>query len=93
MGHFNRKIICRSGQSERRKVQTIRGAAFFTRDKSLHIDGAAWTFDQAVIAIGSAPMRLPGWPESKRVVGILVTYRTDLKQSLGVARIRATAHG
>lgn len=55
------------GLAKRRKVQTIRGTAQFTGDKSLDIDGEAWTFDQAVIAVGSAPVRLPGWPEDDRI--------------------------
>ena len=55
------------GLAKRRKVQTIRGTARLTSDKSLDIDGEAWTFDQAVIAVGSAPVRLPGWPEDNRI--------------------------
>lgn len=56
-----------AGLAKRRKVKTIRGSAQFTSDKSLEIDGEAWTFDQAVIAVGSAPVRLPGWPEDDRI--------------------------
>lgn len=56
-----------TGLAKRRKVQTIRGTAQFTGDKSLDIDGESWTFDQAVIAVGSAPVRLPGWPEDDRI--------------------------
>lgn len=55
------------GLAKRRKVKTIRGSAQFTSDKSLEIDGEGWTFDQAVIAVGSAPVRLPGWPEDDRI--------------------------
>ena len=55
------------GLAKRRKVKTIRGSAQFTSDKSLEIDGEGWTFDQAVIAVGSAPLRLPGWPEDDRI--------------------------
>lgn len=55
------------GLAKRRKVQTIRGTAVFTGDKNLDIDGEPWTFDQAVIAVGSAPVRLPGWPEDDRI--------------------------
>lgn len=56
-----------TGLAKRRKVQTIRGAATFSGPKTLEIDGENWTFDQAVIAVGSAPVRLPGWPEDKRI--------------------------
>lgn len=55
------------GLAKRRKVKTICGTAQFTSDKSLDIDGETWTFDQAVIAVGSAPVRLPGWPEDDRI--------------------------
>jgi dihydrolipoamide dehydrogenase len=55
------------GIARRRKVQVVRGTARFTGPQSLEIDGAAWTFDQAVIAVGSAPIRLPGWPEDDRI--------------------------
>jgi len=56
-----------TGLAKRRKVQTIRGTAQFTGTGSLDIDGESWTFDQAVIAVGSAPVRLPGWPEDDRI--------------------------
>ena len=56
-----------SGLSKRRKVQVVRGTARFTGENSLDIDGEKWTFDQAVIAVGSAPIRLPGWPEDDRI--------------------------
>lgn len=56
-----------NGLAKRRKVQTIRGTAQFTSDNSLDIDGESWSFDQAVIAVGSAPVRLPGWPEDDRI--------------------------
>ncbi|WP_428643258.1 dihydrolipoyl dehydrogenase [Roseibium sp.] len=55
------------GLAKRRKVDVIRGAARFTGPGSLDIDGEAWTFDQAVIAVGSSPVRLPGWPEDDRI--------------------------
>lgn len=55
------------GLARRRKVQVVRGTARFTGPLSLEIDGMAWTFDQAVIAVGSAPIRLPGWPEDDRI--------------------------
>ncbi|MCV2880152.1 dihydrolipoyl dehydrogenase [Sedimentimonas flavescens] len=53
--------------SKRRKVKTLRGAAKFIGPKTLEIDGEAWTFDQAVIAVGSSPVRLPGWPDDPRI--------------------------
>lgn len=53
--------------AKRRKVKTLRGEAKFTGPKTLDIDGEAWTFDQAVIAVGSSPVRLPGWPDDPRI--------------------------
>ncbi|MDE4275909.1 dihydrolipoyl dehydrogenase [Phaeobacter gallaeciensis] len=56
-----------TGLAKRRKVQTLRGTATFTGANSLDIDGAAWSFDQAVIAVGSTPVQLPGWPNDDRI--------------------------
>ncbi|WP_120634576.1 dihydrolipoyl dehydrogenase [Ruegeria sp. EL01] len=56
-----------SGIAKRRKVDLIRGNARFTGVNELEIDGETWTFDQAVIAVGSVPTRLPGWPEDDRI--------------------------
>ncbi|TDK41171.1 dihydrolipoyl dehydrogenase [Antarcticimicrobium luteum] len=56
-----------TGLAKRRKVETVRGTARFTGPSSLDIDGDAWTFDQAVIAVGSAPIQLPGWPDDDRI--------------------------
>lgn len=56
-----------NGLAKRRKVELIRGTASFTGPKSLDIDGESWTFDQAVIAAGSSPVQLPGWPEEDRI--------------------------
>ena len=56
-----------TGLAKRRKVSVVRGTAVFTGPKSLEIDGESWTFDQAVIAVGSSPIRLPGWPEDDRI--------------------------
>lgn len=56
-----------NGLAKRRKVATIQGTAQFTSANSVDIDGTALRFDKAVIAVGSAPMRLPGWPDDARV--------------------------
>jgi len=56
-----------TGLAKRRKVSVVRGTASFTGPTGLEIDGAAWSFDQAVIAVGSAPVRLPGWPDDERI--------------------------
>lgn len=56
-----------TGLAKRRKVQMLRGTAKFTGARSLDIDGATWSFDQAVIAVGSTPVQLPGWPDDDRI--------------------------
>lgn len=56
-----------TGLAKRRKVEVVRGTARFTAPDRLDIDGQAWSFDHAVIAVGSAPVRLPGWPEDDRI--------------------------
>lgn len=55
------------GLAKRRKVEVVRGTAHLTGADSVEIDGEAWHFDQAVIAVGSSPIRLPGWPEDTRI--------------------------
>ena len=55
------------GLARRRKVRVVRGTARFTGRNALDIDGEAWSFDQAVISVGSEPVRLPGWPEDDRI--------------------------
>lgn len=56
-----------TGLAKRRKVETIKGTATFKDAKTVDIDGTDWTFDQVVIAVGSAPVQLPGWPEDDRI--------------------------
>ena len=56
-----------TGLAKRRKVTTVQGTATFKNAQTLDIDGATWTFDQAVIAVGSAPVQLPGWPDDPRI--------------------------
>ncbi len=56
-----------TGIAKRRKVETICGTATFIDAKTVNIDGVTWTFEQAVIAVGSAPIQLPGWPEDPRI--------------------------
>jgi dihydrolipoamide dehydrogenase len=55
------------GLAKRRKVETVRGTAAFTGRDTIEVDGSTWQFDQAVIAVGSVPIRLPGWPEDERI--------------------------
>ncbi|MBE0414110.1 dihydrolipoyl dehydrogenase [Yoonia sp.] len=55
------------GLAKRRKVTTIKGTAQFTGANSVDIDGKELRFDKAVIAVGSAPVQLPGWPDDARI--------------------------
>jgi dihydrolipoamide dehydrogenase len=55
------------GIAGRRKVDTLRGTAHFTGPNAVEVAGQEMTFDQAVIAVGSAPVRLPGWPDDDRI--------------------------
>ncbi len=59
--------------SKLRKVNYIRGMAAFTNSNTLSItksDGTkqTLTFDKAIIATGSRPIKLPGAPESKNIM-------------------------
>ena len=56
-----------TGLAKRRKVKTIKGTATFKDAKTVAIEGQDWTFDQVVIAVGSAPVQLPGWPKDDRI--------------------------
>ena len=56
-----------NGLARKRKVATIKGTARFTGTHSVNIDGTALTFDKSVIAVGSSPVRLPGWPDDPRI--------------------------
>ncbi|MBK5933575.1 pyridine nucleotide-disulfide oxidoreductase [Rhodovulum imhoffii] len=56
-----------NGLAQRRKVRVIRGPASFTGAASVDIDGKGWTFKQAVIAVGSFPVKLEGWSRDHRV--------------------------
>jgi dihydrolipoamide dehydrogenase len=53
--------------AHRRKVRFVQGTANFTGANSVSIDGSDWSFDQSVIAVGSSPVRLSGWPEDHRI--------------------------
>lgn len=57
--------------AKKREVTTVRGTATFTGPNTIQVagqDAGDWRFDQAVIAVGSTPVRLPGWPDDPRVM-------------------------
>ena len=60
------------GLAKRRKVRVIRGTARFTGPNRLSVETEAGTqslgFDQAIIAVGSEPVRLPFLPDDPRII-------------------------
>ncbi|RJL05896.1 dihydrolipoyl dehydrogenase [Paracoccus siganidrum] len=61
-----------SGLARRRKVQTVQGTARFTGPHEVEVatpDGTRRIrFDQAIIAAGSSPVRLPFLPDDPRII-------------------------
>lgn len=61
-----------TGLAKRRKVTVIRGSAAFSGAHSLSVttdDGQTeLTFDQAIVAVGSEPVRLPFLPDDPRII-------------------------
>lgn len=61
-----------NGLAKRRKVRVLHGDASFTSPNSLSIEGPdgqqSLSFDQAIIAVGSEPVRLPFLPEDPRII-------------------------
>ena len=56
-----------AGLAKRRKVEIVSGYAKFTGSNELSINGESLSFEKAVIAAGSEPISLPGWPEDERI--------------------------
>lgn len=56
-----------TGLASRRTVATRQGTARFTGPNSVDIDGQEMRFVKVVIAVGSAPVTLPGWPDDPRI--------------------------
>ena len=53
--------------AKRRRVTVVQGTAEFTGPQDLSVNGESWHFEQAVVAVGSDPVVLPGWPEDRRI--------------------------
>nr|WP_255414549.1 dihydrolipoyl dehydrogenase [Salinisphaera sp. LB1] len=57
--------------ASKRKVNVVNGTGTFADDHTLKIDGNddtnQITFNKAIIAVGSEPVMLPGWPEDERI--------------------------
>jgi len=55
------------GIAKRRKVTHVQGRAKFSSPNAVDVNGTTWTFDKLVIAVGSRPAALPGWPQDDRI--------------------------
>lgn len=69
--------------AKQRQVQVVQGVAKFTSDHTLEVEGpdgkTIITFENAIIAVGSRPVKLPFIPEDPRVIdstGALKLERT-----------------
>ncbi|NQV42572.1 MAG: dihydrolipoyl dehydrogenase [Candidatus Marinimicrobia bacterium] len=55
-----------------RKVQTVTGSGVFTSPTSIEVTGSDGvvkiTFEDAIIAVGSHPTKIPGFPEDPRIM-------------------------
>lgn len=77
-GWVEKKVIGKltmglKGLAKQRKVNVVHGQAQFVNDKQLQVtgkDGAVTTidFDNAIIAVGSKPIKLPFLPEDPRIM-------------------------
>ena len=60
------------GLAKQRKVEVVKGVGAFTSPTTLDVEGASGSttieFQQAIIAAGSEPVRLPGYPDDPRVI-------------------------
>ena len=51
-----------SGMAKQRKVRVVTGVAQFVSANELEVDGKLLRFEQCIIAAGSQPVKLPGFP-------------------------------
>ncbi len=61
-----------AGLAKQRRVQVMQGEGRFVSPHELEVDGPDGKrivrFQQAIIAAGSRPVRLPGWPDDPRIM-------------------------
>ncbi len=61
-----------SGLAAKRKVRVLTGAARFVSPREIQVTGddgpASVSFDQCIIAVGSEPVSLPGFPDDPRII-------------------------
>ncbi len=72
--------------ARQRKVTVLRGRAGFASAHELDVEQEGSTrrvsFSQCVIAVGSEPARLPGWPDDPRIIDSTGALELDLPRSL-----------
>ncbi len=57
-----------AGLSKQRKVRVVTGEAKFTGPNEIDVDGTTIDFTHCIIAAGSRPIELPGFPDDERVI-------------------------
>ena len=61
-----------SGLAKQRQVAVVQGLGRFVSENEIEVDGPEGTqsirFQQAIIAAGSRPVSLPGWPQDPRIM-------------------------
>ncbi len=57
-----------AGLARQRKVRVVTGAAAFTSDHTVDVDGTSISFEHCILAAGSRAAELPGLPEDERIV-------------------------
>lgn len=55
------------GIARRRKVKRVQGEGHFTGPNTISVNGETIEFDNVIIAVGSSPVNLPGWPVHSRI--------------------------
>lgn len=70
-----------AGMAKMRKVDVVTGHGRFTGAHELEVQGAQGTeriaFEQAILATGSRPAVIPGWPESPRILDSTAALEID----------------
>ncbi|XSG83913.1 MAG: dihydrolipoyl dehydrogenase [Methylohalobius sp. ZOD2] len=61
-----------AGLAKQRQVQVVQGTGRFVSDRKLEVETEEGTetvsFQHAIIAAGSRPVKLPGWPDDPRIM-------------------------
>jgi dihydrolipoamide dehydrogenase len=72
--------------ARQRKVSVLRGRAAFSAAHEIELDEGGATrrvsFDRCIVAVGSEPMRLPGWPDDPRIIDSTGALELELPSRL-----------